>query len=251
LRWIFDGQELPYAIVYPQELDKGGLAKKYDILVVPDAAIPNARSGVDGACSVAASTAFSPPRGCAREIPRLARRYQRGKTIPALKAFADAGGTLLAMGSSSSGLAAALRLPVTDPLLTERDGKRVPLSDTRFYVPGAVLTADVNAADPIAWGLSPKVDLFYDSSPVFRATTPGTSIAVSFGQGTLLHSGWAWHPEYLKDTAAVLTVPQGKGKVVLVGPEIALRAQTQGAFKILFNAIALSAARPAQTAQGK
>jgi hypothetical protein len=170
---------------------------------------------------------------------------------PALKAFADAGGTLLAMGSSSSGLAAALRLPVTDPLLTERDGKRVPLSDTRFYVPGAVLTADVNAADPIAWGLSPKVDLFYDSSPVFRATTPGTSIAVSFGQGTLLHSGWAWHPEYLKDTAAVLTVPQGKGKVVLVGPEIALRAQTQGAFKILFNAIALSAARPAQTAQGK
>jgi hypothetical protein len=118
LRWIFDGQELPYAIVYPQELDKGGLAKKYDILVVPDAAIPNARSGVDGACSVAASTAFSPPRGCAREIPRLARRYQRGKTIPALKAFADAGGTLLAMGSSSSGLAAALRLPVTDPLLT-------------------------------------------------------------------------------------------------------------------------------------
>jgi hypothetical protein len=95
------------------------------------------------------------------------------------------------------------------------------------------------------------VDLFYDSSPVFRATTPGTSIAVSFGQGTLLHSGWAWHPEYLKDTAAVLTVPQGKGKVVLVGPEIALRAQTQGAFKILFNAIALSAARPAQTAQGK
>jgi hypothetical protein len=48
LRWIFDGQELPYAIVYPQELDKGGLAKKYDILVVPDAAIPNARSGVDG-----------------------------------------------------------------------------------------------------------------------------------------------------------------------------------------------------------
>jgi hypothetical protein len=48
LRWIFDGQELPYAIVYPQELDKGGLANKYDILVVPDAAIPNARSGVDG-----------------------------------------------------------------------------------------------------------------------------------------------------------------------------------------------------------
>ena len=47
------------------------------------------------------------------------------------------------------------------------------------------------------------------------------------------------------------TLNEYKGKVVLVGPEIALRAQTQGAFKILFNAIALSAARPANPAQGK
>jgi hypothetical protein len=200
---------------------------------------------------VAASTAFSPPRGCAREIPRLARRYQHGKTIPALKAFADAGGTLLAMGSSSSGLAAALRLPVTDPLLTERDGKRVPLSDTRFYVPGAVLTADVNTADPIAWGSAPRwtcsmIPARCSARPRREPRLPSRSARARCCTG-----GWAWHPEYLKDTAAVLTVPQGKGKVVLVGPEIALRAQTQGAFKILFNAIALSAARPAQTAQGK
>jgi hypothetical protein len=156
LRWIFDGQELPYAIVYPQELDKGGLAKKYDILVVPDAAIRMRARAWTGHVPWPLRQRSARPRGCAREIPRLARRYQHGKTIPALKAFADAGGTLLAMGSSSSGLAAALRLPVTDPLLRERDGKRVPLSDTRFYVPGAVLTADVNAADPIAWGSAPR-----------------------------------------------------------------------------------------------
>jgi hypothetical protein len=251
LRWIFDGQELPYAIVYPQELDKGGLAKKYDILVVPDAAIPNARSGVDGACSVAASTAFSPPPGmCPRNTaPRSAisarKNHPRTQSLRRCRRHAAGDGLVLVRpccGAQAAGHRSAA------------DGEgRQARATVRYPVLRAGRRADCRCecGRPDRLGLSPKVDLFYDSSPVFRATTPGTSIAVSFGQGTLLHSGWAWHPEYLKDTAAVLTVPQGKGKVVLVGPEIALRAQTQGAFKILFNAIALSAARPAQTAQGK
>ncbi|EIZ77230.1 hypothetical protein WSK_4222 [Novosphingobium sp. Rr 2-17] len=245
LRWILDGQELPYAIVYPQELDKGGLAKKFDIVVVPDAAIPNARSGVDGGMF---RGRFDSRQPAAKDIPAQYRAslgdISAEKTLPALRAFAQSGGTILAMGSSASGLSAALKLPVTDPLVVMKDGKPTPLDAKDFYVPGALLTADAHTTDPIAWGLNPKVDLFYDSSPLFRATAPGASVAVSFGEGPLLHSGWAWHPEYLKDTAAVLTVPEGKGKVVLVGPEIALRAQTQGAFKILFNAIALSAAMP-------
>lgn len=245
LRWILDGQELPYAIVYPQELDKGNLAGKFDIVIVPDAAIPNARSGLDGGMFRGRFDSRQPD---AKDMPAKYRAslgdISVEKTVPALKRFAQDGGTILAMGSSSSGLASVLKLPVADPLLTMKDGKQVPLDARDFYVPGALLTADANSADPIAWGLTPKVDLFFDGSPLFRSTAPGASVAVSFGGGRLLHSGWAWHPEHLKDTAAVLTIPQGKGKVVLVGPEIALRAQTQGAFKILFNAIALSAARP-------
>jgi len=245
LRWILDGQELPYSIVYPQELDKGGLAKKFDIIVVPDAAIPNARSGVDGGMFRGRFDSRQPD---AKDMPAKYRAslgdITAEKTLPALRAFAQNGGTILAMGSSASGLSAALELPVADPLMVEKDGKSAPLTQTQFYVPGALLTADASAADPIAWGLNSKVDLFYDGSPVFRPTGKGASVAVSFGEGPLLHSGWAWHPEHLKDTAAVLTVPEGKGKVILVGPEIALRAQTQGAFKILFNAIALSAATP-------
>jgi hypothetical protein len=245
LRWILDGQELAYSIVYPQELDKGGLAKKFDIVIVPDAALPNARSGVDGGMFRGRFDSRQPdPKDMPAQYRASLGDISANKTIPALKRFADEGGTILAMGSSSSGLASVLKLPVADPLTTVKDGKPVPLDVKDFYVPGALLTADSHTTDPIAWGLPPKVDLFFDGSPLFRPTASGASVAVSFGDGPLLHSGWAWHPEHLKDTAAVLTVPQGKGKVVLVGPEIALRAQTQGAFKILFNAIALSAARP-------
>ncbi|MBT0670955.1 peptidase [Novosphingobium profundi] len=243
LRWIFDGEELPYTVLYPQALDKGGLAKKFDIIIIPDAAIPNARSGVNGGMF---RGRFDNPQPAARDIPEEYRAslgdITADRTIPALAQFAKDGGTLFAMGSSSSGLAAALGLPVSDPLEVEKDGKTVQMPRTEFYVPGALLTASADTAQPLAWGLNPKVDLFFDQSPVFQTKAPGASVAVSFGEGKLLHSGWAWHPEHLKDTAAVLSIPQGKGQVVLVGPEIALRGQTQGAFKILFNAITLSPA---------
>ena len=245
LRWIFDGQDLPYHIVYPQELDKGNLAAKYDIIVVPDAAIPNARSGTNGGMF---RGRFDNPQPRPEDIPA---RYRASlgmitaeKTLPQLKAFAQAGGTLFAMGSSSSGLAAALDLPVSDPLTVEKNGKREMMPRTDFYVPGSLLTATTHAADPLAWGLMPRIDVFFDQSPVFKPESPDVKVAVSFGGGPLLHSGWAWHPEHLKDSAAVLTVPEGKGQVILAGPEIALRAQTQDAFKILFNAITLSGAEP-------
>jgi hypothetical protein len=52
----------------------------------------------------------------------------------------------------------------------------------------------------------------------------------------MLRSGWAWGVEKLDGAAAAVDLPYGKGRVILFGPEVALRGQTQGAFKLLFNA---------------
>ena len=53
----------------------------------------------------------------------------------------------------------------------------------------------------------------------------------------MLDSGWAWGQQYLDGGTAVAEAAVGEGKVVLLGPEVAFRAQPHGTFKLLFNAL--------------
>lgn len=242
LRWILDQYEFPYTIVYPQRLDAGKLRRDFDVLIVPDSAIPNAGSGGEGGMFRGRFTIQQPdPKSIPAQYRPWLGAITAERTLPALKAFTADGGAILGMGSSASGLIAGLGLPVANALAVEKDGKLQVPPRSEFYVPGALLSATADPAEPLAYGLPPKVDLFYDSSPVFKLTGAG-SAPVRFVGTNLLHSGWAWHQEKLAGSAAVVDVPAGRGRVVLFGPEIALRAQTQGAFKLLFNAIYFGAA---------
>jgi hypothetical protein len=42
LRWVLEQFEFPYKVVFPQEVDAGKLADKFDVLVFPDGALPHA-----------------------------------------------------------------------------------------------------------------------------------------------------------------------------------------------------------------
>jgi hypothetical protein len=161
------------------------------------------------------------------------------KTLPQLRDFVSKGGALIGIGSSSQALIDAFGLPVDNALAEQVDGRLVPLPRTQFYVPGALLNANTNQDDPLSWGLPARVDLFFDSSPVFHLRNGATHIAVpvAFGGGDLVHSGYGFGTDYLKDAAASLDISYGKGRLFLFGPEIALRGQTQGTFKLLFNAL--------------
>jgi hypothetical protein len=171
--------------------------------------------------------------------------------VRSLGAFLEEGGTILAIGSSTaiaSRLSLSTRLPIEKaPAERFADGRLEPLPDTRFYIPGSILAARVDPTNPIAWGLDDRIDLFFDESPAFRIV-PGTREAarrvVWFDADKPLRSGWAWGQEHLKDAIAVVEVAAGKGRMVLYGPEILFRAQSHGAFKLLFNAIYLSSAEP-------
>src|SRR5205823_13461682 len=37
-RWVLERFEFPYTVVYPPELDRGGLRDKFDVLILPDGA---------------------------------------------------------------------------------------------------------------------------------------------------------------------------------------------------------------------
>ncbi|HEY1111296.1 MAG TPA: hypothetical protein VGE76_21760, partial [Opitutaceae bacterium] len=88
--------------------------------------------------------------------------------------------------------------------------------------------------------------VFFDNSPSFTIGSGSTVKKVAwFDSKAPLRSGWAWGQSVLKDRAAIITAPVGAGKLHLMGSEVAFRAQTQGTFKLLFNALQLATAEDA------
>jgi hypothetical protein len=216
-RWLFEKFEFPFEVVYPQTLDAGNLDRKYDVLVLTDGAF---RKGAGGGSQPSPSSI--PP-----EYRIWLGRITEEKTVPQLKQFVQGGGSLVTIGSSTS-LAGLLGIPVTDPL--------AGLSRERFYVPGSLMRASVDTANPLAFGMSPEAIVFFDNSPVFKIEGDTHRVAWFAGKETLA-SGWAWGQEHLEGSTAVAEAKLGVGRVVLLGPEVAFRGQSHGTFKLLFNAL--------------
>ena len=246
-RFLLENFEFPYELVYPQNIDAGKLKDKYDVLIFTDGILRLSGEGGRG-------EGFFGGQPKADTIPAEFRpwlgSYTKDKSVPALKEFAESGGAILTIGSSTS-LSEALALPIVNGL-TEMGpaGVARPLPPEKYYIPGSLLRAQVDNTSPLAYGLPASLDMFYDRSPSFRllpsAALSGVS-AVSWYQGDhILDSGWAWGQQYLNGTTAVLEAKVGKGKVFLFGPEIAFRGQPHGTFKFLFNGIAYGAATPAK-----
>jgi hypothetical protein len=233
-RWILEQFEFPFERVFPQELDAGGLAEKYDVLIFVTGAIPSAGSAQTGGGGRGGGPGPSP-----QDVPEEYRahlgRVTAEQTIPRLREFAQAGGTIVAIGSSAANLTAHFQLPVENHLVEKAE----PLPRSRYFVPGSVLQARVDVTHPIAAGMSERTDFFFNNSPVFRVRPGAESVRpiATFDSPAPLRSGWAWGQHHLEGGVAAAEVTVGKGRVLLFGPEILHRAQPHGTFKLLFNAI--------------
>jgi hypothetical protein len=257
-RWLLEHFEFPFQVVFPPELDRGGLREKFDVLIFADGAIPAAREGSPtGSAGRGAATGDQPPSedpnagGTEQELP-TEYRGRRGSitaatTIPRLREFLQAGGTILTVGSSCS-LGQHLGLPIANHLVAkDKDGNEQPLPREKFFVPGSVMRVRVDPTNPVAWGLSDAVDVMFSGSPTYRFTTnegSGDSPASSllrrvawYDAKAPLRSGWAWGQEHLDGGVAIAEAQVGSGRLVMFGPQITFRAQPHGTFKFLFNGI--------------
>ena len=228
-RWLLEQFEFPFEVVYPQALDAGDLRSKYDVVLFPADAIPER------------DTTAATPANVPEEYRNRLGRVSLAKTVPALRAFLEAGGTVLTIGSSTN-LAYHLGLPVMDALVEPAaTGRPKSLPKEKFYIPGSLMQSRIDSNSPIAHGMPDRVDVFFDESPAFRLKPDAESKGVRrigwYDSKTSLRSGWAWGQEYLNDTASVIEAEVGKGRLYLFGPEIANRAQPHGTFKLLFNGI--------------
>ena len=228
IRWLLERFEFPFEVVYAQGLDAGDLARRFDVLILPDEAVPG-RAGGDAAPR---------PERLPVEYRATTGVISREHTVPQLQAFVENGGTLIAIGGATV-LGQMLRAPVANSLVERAtSGTTRPLPSDRYYVPGSVLRLRVDNTTPLGFGFEPHVDVFFDNSPVFRleAGSPARRVAW-FDTDTPLRSGWALGQQYLANGVAVVDAPRGRGRVLLFGPKITFRAQSHGTFKFLFNAI--------------
>jgi hypothetical protein len=235
-RWLLEQFEFPFEVVFPQALDAGNLASRFDVLIFVDGAIPLRDAGVGGGA----------PASVPEEFRDRVGRVTVAQTVPQLRRFVEGGGTILAIGSSVA-IGYHLGLPIRDALVDRaEDGTERRLPSDRFYVPGAILEARLDPSHPLAYGLDDSVKLFFDHSEAFRllpgAEAKGVKAVAWFDTPAPLRSGWAWGQHYLDQAVQIVDAPVGKGRVVLFGPEIAWRAQPHGTFKLLFNGIYYSAA---------
>ncbi|MGK6353007.1 M14 family metallopeptidase [Parapedobacter sp. DT-150] len=237
-RWILEQYHFAFSLIFPQEIDGGNLNAKYDAILFIESGIPSFGRSVEG-------RGYGGRRGPdAADLPEEYRHMVGSltaeKSIPQLKEFLENGGTILTTGSSTS-LSYHLGLPVKNALVEVVDGKEIPLSGEKFYVPGSVLRMKVNPEVDAAWGMAPYADAIFNNSPVFdlkpEAKLMGIEAVAWFDTDKPLRSGWAWGQNYLQDGVAAFKAPVGKGYLYAYGPHITYRAQPHGTFKLLFNAL--------------
>ena len=240
IRYELEKFEFRFTPVFPPALDQGNLSQKFDVLVVPSDLIPAAAgTGAGGDAPPAAANVN--PETIPTEFRDRIGTVTAAKTFPQLKKFMEDGGTVVTIGNATS-LALQLGLPLSSALVEKApDGRETALPGTKFYVPGSVMEAAVDNTNPLAFGMSDRVDFFFENDPSFKlkpdAQAKGVKAVSWFDSDHPLRSGWGWGQGYLKDSVAVVDAQVGKGKLFMYGPEITYRGQPHGTFKFLFNGI--------------
>jgi hypothetical protein len=165
VRWLLEQFEFPFQVVFPrrwmrqpcEQVRRAHLRRR---------AIPMR----DGTGEAAA--AGKHPREFAN-----GSSVSVSRTVPELRKFVEAGGRLIAIGSSTA-IGYHLGLPIRNALV-ERGAavESMPLPSEKFFIPGSILEARVDTSHPLAYGLSDRVNVFFDDSPSF-AVPDATSRAV-------------------------------------------------------------------------
>ncbi|MGH7476285.1 MAG: M14 family metallopeptidase [Longimicrobiales bacterium] len=238
-RWIMEQWHVPFEVVYPGDLDAGNLRERFDVIVFVDGAIPEEDSDEDDEGPFGQDPDAS---SIPEEYRERLGRVTVATTVPQLREFLEAGGTIVTIGSSTV-LARHLGLPIADHLVQIVDGREEPLEDEDYYIPGSVLQVRLDNTRPVSWGMPERVDVFFDNSPVMRIAdgAPGVQRLGWFDSAEPLRSGWAWGQQHLQGGTAIAEADVGAGTLYLFGPEIMFRAQPHGTFKLFFNALLDSA----------
>jgi hypothetical protein len=156
--------------------------------------------------------------------------------VRCLTDFVESGGTLITLNEAADFAIHALQLPVRNIL------KRVNTKE--FFCPGSLLQVNIDIRHPLGFGLSPEQAACVEGGQAFEFTDASIRAPVHYSRGNLLLSGWLLGGELMEGKAAVLEVPKGAGKVILLGFRPQYRGQSYAMYPLFFNSLYSSCAIP-------
>jgi hypothetical protein len=227
-RWVFDTNNVPYKTIYDADIRKGNLNAQFDAIILPDNA---PRSLLDGIGARGG-------RGGGGDQPAYPAEYLGGlgtEGTAALKAFVEAGGTIITINKASGLYATKDNATFSNAL------QGVAPKD--FYCPGSQLEVAVDTTNPIAFGSTPTVPVFFETGPTFKLSGDAKSVAHYTSDHPLL-SGWILGGSYLDGTSAIAEVPIGKGRIIAFGFIPMYRGLSDATYKFVLNALLYSGSTP-------
>jgi hypothetical protein len=232
-RWVLEQWGFPYTSLMDKEIKAGGLETRYDVIILPADSVAamtgdrpeGAAAGGRGRGGFGGSPATIPPE------------YRSGfgkEGSDALRAFVQKGGTLVTFGEAGALPVERFGLPLRNVVA---DRKTV-----EFWCPGSTLRVKVDTTHPLGYGMPADAlaaflagSQAYEILPTERNEEIET--VVTFADRNILESGWLLGEPVIAKKAAMVSVRHGNGRVVLIGFRPQHRAQTQGTFKLVFNAL--------------
>ena len=226
-RLLLEQFRFPYTTLMDAEIKKGGLNDKYDLIILPD----------DSTATITGERRAERGEGAGRSEETYPPEYRSGfgdEGVKALKAFVEKGGTLVTLGGASSFAIEKLGVNVRNVVANK--------SSKEFWCPGSTLRVQFDNTNPLAYGMpSEGLALYMSGSPAFEIVPSEHNerfeVVVRYADRDLLQSGWLIGEATLAKKAGMVAAKQGNGRVILIGFRTQHRAQTHGAFKLLFNTL--------------
>jgi hypothetical protein len=226
-RWVLEQYNFNYKNFDNKEAKGATLSKDFDVVLLPDVSKDII---VDGK--------RKPQEGQSSYFQDLPPEYSGGigkEGSKNMKDFVEKGGTLVALGSACEFVIDEFNIPVVNTLARTRSEE--------FNCPGSILRVQIDTEHPVTYGMSKEAAVFVNERIAFRTSVPGPeltrAVLASYPDDAedVLLSGWILGAERLERRAAAVALTYGKGKLVLFGFRVQHRAQTEGTYKMLFNAL--------------
>jgi hypothetical protein len=213
-RWTFDQHGLAYDTLRDARVREGDLARDYDVILFQTQTPASIRDGF-----------------ALGEVPQEYTGGLGPAGVRALQTFVRNGGRVVAVEEATDFFIDLFDLGVSNAV------ERLPVQD--FFVPGSILSVDLEEGHPIGKGEGATTPVWYwRSSRAFDVEDPQVQVVARFSGGNPLMSGWLLGPEYLSEKAAIVEASVGRGSVVLFGFQPDYRGQTVTTWPLLFNALA-------------
>jgi hypothetical protein len=248
VRYAFDKFEVPFDLIYKDRVKQGNLKGAYDVIVIPHQANTAKRLVFD------IESRGTPIAYKKSDQFKYLGMYGESDDITggmgvegvaAFDAFVKAGGLLVTLGNSSF-------FPAEFGLAPKVDATR---TSAQFYSPGAIIDAEIlQPENPIFYGYDQKViPVRYANGPLLSVQTganpfdgpppagpPPTPQSVLMrypGGDEHVLSGLMRGANEIRNRAAIVDQPSGKGRVILFAGNPCYRWQNFGEFNMLFNTV--------------